>query len=159
MLFLLLPEEQCGEQQVAEEEPEEVEIHPAEAPEAEPLGERSERDEVEPGARERHSHDLAARGERRDRVEEPGEVDGGQNRDDGSAEEGRDLRLHERRYEEPERRRGVRRTFAEAADPRAMKQQWKKEKKSKRKDASKSADYTPAKQSRKKDDWRQFFES
>lgn len=61
--------------------------------------------------------------------------------------------------EKPERRRGERRTFAEAADPRAMKQQWKKEKKSKRKDASKSADYTPAKQSRKKDDWRQFFES
>lgn len=64
-----------------------------------------------------------------------------------------------RRTEKPERRRGERRTFAEAADPRAMKQQWKKEKKSKRKDAPKSADYTPAKQSRKKDDWRQFFES
>lgn len=68
-------------------------------------------------------------------------------------------RSSNRRAEKPERRRGVRRTFAEAADPRAMKQQWKKEKKSKRKDASKSADYTPAKQSRKKDDWRQFFES
>ena len=68
-------------------------------------------------------------------------------------------RASNRRAEKPERRRGVRRTFAEAADPRAMKQQWKKEKKSKRKDASKSADYTPAKQSRKKDDWRQFFES
>ncbi len=68
-------------------------------------------------------------------------------------------RASNRRTEKPERRRGERRTFAEAADPRAMKQQWKKEKKSKRKDASKSADYTPAKQSRKKDDWRQFFES
>lgn len=68
-------------------------------------------------------------------------------------------RASSRRAEKPERRRGERRTFAEAADPRAMKQQWKKEKKSKRKDASKSADYTPAKQSRKKDDWRQFFES
>ena len=68
-------------------------------------------------------------------------------------------RSSNRRAEKPERRRGERRTFAEAADPRAMKQQWKKEKKSKRKDASKSADYTPAKQSRKKDDWRQFFES
>lgn len=68
-------------------------------------------------------------------------------------------RASNRRVEKPERRRGERRTFAEAADPRAMKQQWKKEKKSKRKDASKSADYTPAKQSRKKDDWRQFFES
>lgn len=68
-------------------------------------------------------------------------------------------RTSNRRAEKPERRRGERRTFAEAADPRAMKQQWKKEKKSKRKDASKSADYTPAKQSRKKDDWRQFFES
>lgn len=67
-------------------------------------------------------------------------------------------RASNRRTEKPERRRGERRTFAEAADPRAMKQQWKKEKKSKRKDASKSADYTPAKQSRKKDDWRQFFE-
>ena len=68
-------------------------------------------------------------------------------------------RASNRRAEKPERRRGERRTFAEAADPRAMKQQWKKEKKSKRKDAPKSADYTPAKQSRKKDDWRQFFES
>ena len=68
-------------------------------------------------------------------------------------------RSSNRRAEKPERRRGERRTFAEAADPRAMKQQWKKEKKSKRKDASKSADYTPAKHSRKKDDWRQFFES
>lgn len=68
-------------------------------------------------------------------------------------------RSSNRRAEKPERRRGERRTFAEAADPRAMKQQWKKEKKSKRKDTSKSADYTPAKQSRKKDDWRQFFES
>lgn len=68
-------------------------------------------------------------------------------------------RSSNRRAEKPERRRGEHRTFAEAADPRAMKQQWKKEKKSKRKDASKSADYTPAKQSRKKDDWRQFFES
>lgn len=68
-------------------------------------------------------------------------------------------RASNRRAEKPERRRGERRTFAEAADPRAMKQQWKKKKKSKRKDAQKSADYTPAKQSRKKDDWRQFFES
>lgn len=68
-------------------------------------------------------------------------------------------RSSNRRAEKPERRRGERRTFAEAADPRAMKQQWKKEKKSKRKDPQKSADYTPAKQSRKKDDWRQFFES
>lgn len=68
-------------------------------------------------------------------------------------------RASNRRAEKPERRRGERRTFAEAADPRAMKQQWKKEKKSKCKDAQKSADYTPAKQSRKKDDWRQFFES
>lgn len=64
-----------------------------------------------------------------------------------------------RATEKPARRRGERRTYAEAADPRAMKQQWKKEKKSKRKEASsKSADYAPAKQSRKKDDWRQFFE-
>ena len=68
-------------------------------------------------------------------------------------------RASNRRAEKPERRRGERRTFAEAADPRAMKQQWKKEKKSKRKDTQKSADYTPATQSRKKDDWRQFFES
>lgn len=68
-------------------------------------------------------------------------------------------RSSNRRAEKPERRRGERRTFAKAADPRAMKQQWKKEKKSKRKDAQKSADSTPAKQSRKKDDWRQFFES
>lgn len=37
-------------------------------------------------------------------------------------------RSSNRRAEKPERRRGERRTFAEAADPRAMKQQWKKEK-------------------------------
>ena len=35
-------------------------------------------------------------------------------------------RASNRRAEKPERRRGERRTFAEAADPRAMKQQWKK---------------------------------
>ncbi len=64
----------------------------------------------------------------------------------------------DKRTEKSARRRGERRTYAEAADPRAMKQQWKKEKKSKRKDTSKSSDYAPAKQSRKKDDWRQFFE-
>lgn len=36
-----------------------------------------------------------------------------------------------------------------------MKQQWKKERKSKKR---KQPDYVPAKQSGKKDDWRQFFE-
>ena len=54
-----------------------------------------------------------------------------------------------------ERKRGSRRTYAEAADARAMKQQWKKERKSKKR---KQPDYVPAKQSGKKDDWRQFFE-
>lgn len=54
-----------------------------------------------------------------------------------------------------ERKRGSRRTYAEAADPRAMKQQWKAERKSKKR---KQPDYVPAKQSAKKDDWRQFFE-
>lgn len=67
-------------------------------------------------------------------------------------------RTSDKRTEKPAHRRGERRTYAEAADPRAMKQQWKKERKSKRKDTSKSSDYAPAKQSRKKDDWRQFFE-
>lgn len=54
-----------------------------------------------------------------------------------------------------ERKRSSRRTYAEAADARAMKQQWKKERKSKKR---KQPDYVPAKQSGKKDDWRQFFE-
>lgn len=54
-----------------------------------------------------------------------------------------------------ERKRGSRRTYAEAADARAMKQQWKKERKSKKR---KQPDYVPAKQSGKKDDWRQLFE-
>ena len=54
-----------------------------------------------------------------------------------------------------ERKRGSRRTYAEAADARAMKQQWKKERKSKKR---KQPDYVPAKQSGKKDDWRQFSE-
>lgn len=54
-----------------------------------------------------------------------------------------------------ERKRGSRRTYAEAADARAMKQQWKKERKSKKR---KQPDYVPAKQTGKKDDWRQFFE-
>lgn len=54
-----------------------------------------------------------------------------------------------------ERKRGSRRTYAEAADARAMKQQWKKERKSKKR---KQPDYVPTKQSGKKDDWRQFFE-
>ncbi|MDD7080450.1 MAG: DEAD/DEAH box helicase [Prevotella sp.] len=54
-----------------------------------------------------------------------------------------------------ERKRGSRRTYAEAADARAMKQQWKKERKLKKR---KQPDYVPAKQSGKKDDWRQFFE-
>ena len=54
-----------------------------------------------------------------------------------------------------EHKRGSRRTYAEAADARAMKQQWKKERKSKKR---KQPDYVPAKQSGKKDDWRQFFE-
>lgn len=67
-------------------------------------------------------------------------------------------RTSDKHTEKPAHRRGERRTYAEAADPRAMKQQWKKERKSKRKDTSKSSDYAPAKQSRKKDDWRQFFE-
>ena len=54
-------------------------------------------------------------------------------------------------------RRGARRTYAEAADPREMRQQWKAEKKQKR-NKNKQKEYEPAKKKATKDDWRQFFE-
>ena len=53
--------------------------------------------------------------------------------------------------------RGQRRTYAEAADARSMKQQWKAEKKGKRK-AKPQPEYAPAKKKITKDDWKQFFE-
>ena len=55
-----------------------------------------------------------------------------------------------------DRKRGSRRTYADVADARAMKQQWKKEKKERK--SKRKSDFVPAKQSSKKDDWRQFFE-
>ena len=54
-------------------------------------------------------------------------------------------------------RRGTRRTYAEAADPREMRQQWKAEKKQKR-NKNKQKEYEPAKKKITKDDWKQFFE-
>lgn len=54
-------------------------------------------------------------------------------------------------------RRGTRRTYAGAADPREMRQQWKAEKKQKR-NKNKQKEYEPAKKKITKDDWKQFFE-
>ena len=62
----------------------------------------------------------------------------------------------------PERKqRGQRRTYAEVADARSMKQQWKADKKADKKAKRKSnsqPEYAPAKKKITKDDWKQFFE-
>lgn len=55
------------------------------------------------------------------------------------------------------KQRGQRRTYAEVADARSMKQQWKADKKAKRKSNS-QPEYAPAKKKITKDDWKQFFE-
>lgn len=61
-----------------------------------------------------------------------------------------------RTAEEKNRRKG--RTFAEAADPQAIKQSWKAEKKAARKGKKeKKAEYEVPRKGRK-DDWRKFFE-
>lgn len=57
--------------------------------------------------------------------------------------------------------RGQRRTYAEVADARSMKQQWKADKKADKKAKRKSnsqPEYAPAKKKITKDDWKQFFE-
>lgn len=62
----------------------------------------------------------------------------------------------------PERKqRGQRHTYAEVADARSMKQQWKADKKADKKAKRKSnsqPEYAPAKKKITKDDWKQFFE-
>lgn len=62
----------------------------------------------------------------------------------------------------PERKqRGQRRTYAEVADARSMKQQWKADKKADKKAKRKSnsqPEYAPVKKKITKDDWKQFFE-
>lgn len=62
----------------------------------------------------------------------------------------------------PERKqRGQHRTYAEVADARSMKQQWKADKKADKKAKRKSnsqPEYAPAKKKITKDDWKQFFE-
>lgn len=62
----------------------------------------------------------------------------------------------------PERKqRGQCRTYAEVADARSMKQQWKADKKADKKAKRKSnsqPEYAPAKKKITKDDWKQFFE-
>lgn len=59
------------------------------------------------------------------------------------------------------KQRGQRRTYAEVADARSMKQQWKADKKADKKAKRKSnsqPEYAPAKKKITKDDWKQFFE-
>lgn len=59
------------------------------------------------------------------------------------------------------KQRGQRRTYAEVADARSMKQQWKADKKADKKAKRKSnsqPEYAPVKKKITKDDWKQFFE-
>lgn len=65
-------------------------------------------------------------------------------------------RASERNARPERKQRGQRRTYAEVADARSMKQQWKADKKAKRKSNS-QPEYAPAKKITK-DDWKQFFE-
>lgn len=55
-------------------------------------------------------------------------------------------------------RRGEKRTYAQAADPREMKAQWRAEKKAKRGGSKKQKDTSSAKKRSKKEDWKQFFD-
>lgn len=66
-------------------------------------------------------------------------------------------RAGERSARTERKQRGQRRTYAEVADARSMKQQWKADKKAKRKSNS-QPEYAPAKKKITKDDWKQFFE-
>lgn len=63
----------------------------------------------------------------------------------------------DKRKERSSRRNSSRRTYAQPADPREMKAQWRAEKKNAR-NKKKQPAYEPAKKKGKKDDWRQFFE-
>ena len=70
-------------------------------------------------------------------------------------------RASERNARPERKQRGQRRTYAEVADARSMKQQWKADKKADKKAKRKSnsqPEYAPAKKKITKDDWKQFFE-
>lgn len=70
-------------------------------------------------------------------------------------------RASERNARPERKQRGQRRTCAEVADARSMKQQWKADKKADKKAKRKSnsqPEYAPAKKKITKDDWKQFFE-
>ena len=70
-------------------------------------------------------------------------------------------RAGERNARLERKQRGQRRTYAEVADARSMKQQWKADKKADKKSKRKSnsqPEYAPAKKKITKDDWKQFFE-
>ena len=70
-------------------------------------------------------------------------------------------RAGERNARPEHKQRGQRRTYAEVADARSMKQQWKADKKADKKAKRKSnsqPEYAPAKKKITKDDWKQFFE-
>lgn len=70
-------------------------------------------------------------------------------------------RAGERNTRPEHKQRGQRRTYAEVADGRSMKQQWKADKKADKKAKRKSnsqPEYAPAKKKITKDDWKQFFE-
>lgn len=84
-------------------------------------------------------------------------VDTAERSDEAPREGGRGQRKGGRPDRKEGGRRGARRTYAEAADPREMRQQWKAEKKQKR-NKKKQKEYEPAKKKATKDDWRQFFE-
>ena len=84
-------------------------------------------------------------------------VDTAERSDEAPREGGRGQRKGSRPDRKEGGRRGARRTYAEAADPREMRQQWKAEKKQKR-NKNKQKEYEPAKKKATKDDWRQFFE-
>lgn len=70
-------------------------------------------------------------------------------------------RASERNARPERKQRGQHRTYAEVADARSMKQQWKADKKADKKANRKSnsqPEYAPAKKKITKDDWKQFFE-
>ena len=70
-------------------------------------------------------------------------------------------RASERNARPERKQRGQRCTYAEVADARSMKQQWKADKKADKKAKRKSnsqPEYAPAKKKITKDDWKQFFE-
>lgn len=70
-------------------------------------------------------------------------------------------RAGERNVRPERKQRGQHRTYAEVADARSMKQQWKADKKADKKAKRKSnsqPEYAPAKKKITKDDWKQFFE-